>query len=195
MLQIGMIGPPLLLRQNRDILQQEQFQEKLVEKPVHAFPVRTAQQIDAIDGLLITGYRPEDYARQLYHLRTPVQSCADQLSLFGIAAGAAALGQNHLLPLMGCKTQYQPAVSCTTSLLEVPCFDRDRFAALFLPDVRFRDLAPSMGVLCHHPHRGPVIVRQGDMLACTYVAEWTAQKEIYQYWLEMVTALKNSHEM
>ncbi len=194
MLHIGMIGPPLLLRQNAEIFQQDIFQQDRFEPPIEAYPVRTAQQIAKLDGLLITGWRPEQYAQQLYRLRAPVKEQTDNLSLLGIAAGAAALGENQLLPLLHCQTRYQPTSSYSTSVLDIPSFRRDRFAAFFLPDIQFSELAPSLGVLCHHPLRGPVMIRQGDILACSYMAEWTAQKEIYQYWLEMVTALKNSRE-
>ncbi len=194
MLHIGMIGPPLLLRQNAEIFQQELFQQEQFQPPIEAFPVRTAQQLAKLDGLLITGQRPEDCAQQLYRLHTALKEQRDTLSLLGIAAGAAALGENQLLPLLHCQTLCKPTPCYSTSMLEVPCFARNRFAAWFLPEVRFFDLAPCMGVLCQHPHRGPVIIRQGDVLACSYMAEWTAQKEIYQYWLEMVTALKNSQE-
>ena len=186
MLSIGMIGPPLLLQQNRRIFQQ---------RDTEAFPLRTAQQLQKIDGLLITGCRPEDYACQLYRLRTSIKCCADSFALFGIAAGAAALGQNQLLPLLNCRTYCQKASAFTTSLLDVPCFQKSRFAAFFQPKICFADLAPSLGILCHHPLHGPVIIRQGDILACSYLAEWTEPKEIYQYWLEMVETLKNSREI
>ena len=186
MLSIGMIGPSLLLQQNRRIFQQHD---------ADAFPLRTSQQLEKIDGLLITGYRPEDYARQLYRLRAPVKRCTDTISFLGVAAGAAALSQNHPLALMNCRAQYHPVTSGTASMLDVPCFSRSRFTAYFWPDIRFFDLAPSLGILCHHPRRGPVIIRQGDILACSYLAEWTEQKEIYHYWLEMVEALKNNREI
>ena len=187
MLQIGMIGPLSLLRQNYEILRNQ-------AEPADAFPLRTAQQLQNIDGLLITGCRPEDYANQLYRFRSPVKSCADHISLLGIAAGAAALSEHYFLSLLHCQTRYHFSPRITTSILEVPVFSDSRFSALFMPDIQFSSLAPNLGILCQHPHRGPVIIRQGDILVCSYMAEWTAQKEIYRYWLEMVTALKNSRE-
>ena len=39
-----------------------------------------------------------------------------------------------------------------------------------------------------------IVVRQGNYLACSYVAELTPQPYIYNYWLEMVAALKNSRK-
>ena len=185
MISIGMIGPPVLLQRNREILQQQQIQ---------AFSIIKETQLTQIDGLLITGWRQEDYAKQLNRLRAPVKSRIHELSLLGIAAGAAALGQNNLLAVMNCDVLCRPSCTFSTSILEMPGFTENRSAAIFCPEIQFINLAPSLGILCQHPRHGPVIVRQGDVLACSYIAEWTAHPHIYHYWLEMVAALKNSRD-
>lgn len=191
MLSIGMIGPQALLQQNQDILSQQSI---TLMQDIHSFPLQNTRQIPELDGLLITGHHPCDYTRALYRFHRSILLRKDSLSLFGISAGAAALGQNSLLPLLNCKTSYQAVYCCTTSILEVPCFSHNRFAAFFLPAVHFYDPGPSLGILCHHPLRGPVILRQGDILVSNYITEWTPQKEIYRYWLDMVQTLKNSRE-
>ena len=191
MLSIGMIGPPVLLQQNQKIFSQ---QTSFFTQSIHSFPLQNTRQISALDGLLITGFHPHDYARELFHFRSHLLSRADSLSFFGICAGASALGKNQLLPLLNCKTFCEARCSCTTSILEVPCFSRSRFAAFFLPAVHFYETGPNLGILCHHPLRGPVILRQGDILVSSYAAEWTPQNEIYDYWLNMVWMLKNSRE-
>ena len=192
MLSIGMIGPPVLLQQNQNILSQQ------IIAPVQdicSFPLQNARQIAELDGLLITGRQPCDYARILCRLQQPLLARKDSLSIFGISAGASAFGKKQLLPLLNCRTSYEPCYRCTTSILDVPCFSISRFTAFFLPEVRFYEPGPSLGILCHHPRRGPVIMRQGDILVANYMAEWTPQKEIYTYWLNMVLALKNSREI
>ncbi len=191
MLHIGMIGPSGLLQQNQSIFSQQTVS---YAQEIHSFPLQSVQQIPALDGLLITGHHPCDYARQLFRFQRPILSRADSLSFFGISAGASALGKQQLLPLLNCKTSYQAGYCCTTSMLDVPCFSRSRFTALFLPEIHFYEPGPSLGILCHHPRRGPVILRQGDILVSAYTAEWTPQKEIYSYWLDMVLTLKNSRE-
>lgn len=191
MLSIGMIGPPALLQQNQKIFSQ---QTGVPTQPIHAFPLQNTRQIADLDGLLITGFQPHDYARELFRLRASLLSRAESLSFFGISAGASALGKNQLLPLLNCKTCCEARCGCTTSILDVPCFSHSRFAAFFLPAVHFYETGPNLGILCHHPLRGTVILRQGDILVSSYAAEWTPQKEIYDYWLNMVWMLKNSRE-
>ena len=191
MLSIGMIGPQTLLQENQNIFRQQTIASM---QYIDSFPLRNARQIPDLDGLLITGHHPCDYARTLYRFQRPILSRKDSLSFLGISAGASALGKNSVLPLLNCKTSYQAGYCCTTSILEVPCFSRSRFTAYFLPAVYFYEPGPNLGILCHHPRRGPVILRQGDILVANYTAEWTPQKEIYTYWLNMVQTLKNSRE-
>ncbi len=185
MLHIGMIGPDFLLQRNHEIFQQQQ---------VDAFAITDSQQIAQIDGLLITGWQPAHYTKQLQQLQFSITQCADALSLLGISAGIAALGRNNPLAVMDCDIFCQPAPAFTTAVLEMPGITQQRFPAWFFPQIRFCNLAPCMGILCQHSRHGPVIVRQGNFLACSYVAERTANNAIYHYWLEMVAALKNSRD-
>ncbi len=185
MLKIGMIGPDFLLQRNGEIFQQLQIKQ---------LTVKHAKQLAQIDGLLITGWHSADYRQQLQALQPDIQRRARQLSVLGIAAGAVPLGRKNFFSVIDCGISLKPSRSLTTAILEMPGFTQDRFTATFLPDVRFHHLAPNLGVLCQDQKRGPVVVRQGNYLACSYVAEFTPRPYIYHYWLEMVAALKNSRE-
>lgn len=186
MLKIGMVGPEFLLRHNAKIFQQQQIQ---------AIPIFTEKQLQQIDGLLITGWKNTDYLWQLQQLRPVVYQCAQQISLLGIAAGASALGRRGFFAVMDSNVSLKPGRHLTTEILEMPGFTTDRFTACFLPDVRFTNLAPNLGILCQDQQRGPIVVRQGNHLACAYAAELTPQPYLYSYWLEMVAALKNSRRI
>lgn len=185
MLKIGMFGPDYLLRRNEELFQQQQ---------IKATPIRNEQQLAQIDGLLITGWKTSDYLRQLKRFHTTLQQVLPQISLLGIAAGAVCFGRSGFCPVMDCDITLQPGHHLTTAILEIPGFSEDRFTACFLPELRFRNLAPNLGILCQDQKRGPIVVRQGNHLACSYVAEITPQPYLYRYWLEMVAALKNSRK-
>lgn len=185
MLHIGMIGPDFLLQCNQTIFRQQQ---------ADAFALQHLQQLQQIDGLLITGWQPSHYTRQLQRWKQPIIQRIDTISILGISAGTAALGRNNLLSVMDCDIFCQPAAAFTTAVLEIPSMTQTRFSACFYPQIRFCSLAPCLGILCQHSRHGPVIVRQGNLLACSYVAEQTANNAIYGYWLEMVAALKNSQD-
>lgn len=186
MLQIGMIGPDFLLRRNAEIFRQLQIDQ---------LAVKHAKQLAQLDGLLITGWHRADYLKQLQALQPDLQRRVHQLSVLGIAAGAVPLGRKNFFSVIDCGISSKPARSPTTATLEMPGFTQDRFTAVFWPDIRFYHLAPNLGVLCQEQRRGPIVVRQGNYLACGYVAEFTPQPYIYHYWLEMVAALKNSREI
>lgn len=184
MLTIGMIGPAFLLHYNREILAQQQAESIAIRNPT---------ELSQIDGLLITGWRCEDYTYKLRPLYSMIQKNMERLSLFGIAAGAVALDQNNL-GVINCNIFCQPARTFTTSILEIPSFRQSRFVATFLPELRFSALAPSLGILCEKSRYGSVVVRQGNHLACSYLAELTPHHDIYHYWLQMVSDLKNTGE-
>jgi 5'-phosphate synthase pdxT subunit len=183
MLKIGMIGPDFLLRRNAEFFQQQQ---------IKSFALQQKKQLAQMDGLLITGWKRSDYLQQLQQLQPELCQRAMQISLLGIAAGAVTLGRQDFFSLMDCRITLQAARSVTTAVLEMPGYTDNRFTAAFLPEVRFHQLAPNLGVLCQHQKYGPIMVRQGNHLACSYVAELTPQPYLYHYWLEMVAALKNS---
>lgn len=185
MLKIGMIGPDFLLQRNQEIFQRQQ---------IKTIFITDAPQLHQIDGLLITGWNYGQYLQPLKRLRNVILARQEQLALLGIAAGAAAFGKNGVLPVMDCHITQQSAQQLTTAVLDIPSFAPSRFTAAFLPEVRFSHLAPNLGVLCRDSRRGPVVVRQGNVLACSYAAELTPRLCLYDYWLEMVAALKNSKD-
>lgn len=186
MLKIGMIGPDFLLRHNARIFQQQQ---------INAISIYTEKQLQQIDGLLITGWKNTDYLWQLQQLRPVIDQRAQEISLLGIAAGATALGKKGFFSVMDYNASLKSGHHLTTAILEMPGFTTDRFTACFLPEVRFHNLAPNLGILCQDQKRGPIVIRQGNNLACSYVAELTPQPYLYSYWLEMVAALKNSRRI
>ena len=185
MLKIGMLGPDYLRKRNGDIFQQQQ---------IKAITVYNEQQLSHIDGLLITGWNTSGYIRPLQRLLPSIQQQLPQLSVFGIAAGAVSLGRNGPLSAMDCDITMHSARQLTTASLEMPGYLQNRFTACFLPQIQFKNLAPNLGILCQDQKNNPIVVRQGNYLACSYVAELTPQPYIYNYWLDMVAALKNSRK-
>ena len=95
---------------------------------------------------------------------------------------------------MDCDITMRSARQLTTASLEMPGYLQNRFTACFLPRIQFKNLAPNLGILCQDQKSNPIVVREGNYLACSYVAELTPQPYIYNYWLEMVAALKNSRK-
>ena len=185
MLKIGLIGPDFLLQRDEMVFRQQQ---------IKTVRIQDGAQMQQIDGLLLTGWKSSDYLHNIKRLAPSFLKYRSQISLLGIAVGAAAMGRGGILPVMDCNIVSRPGRSVATAILEMPSFTQERFTAVFLPEVRFTALAPNLGIVCRNGKREPVVVRQGNDLACGYVAELTAQPYLYHYWLEMVAALKNSKD-
>lgn len=190
-LQIGLIGPPTLLRY--DILQLQEVQ--LYEQnpiPVHISfrPIYHPIQIADIDGLLITDWHYPSLCRRLYPLQKSILHRQEQLSLWGIAAGAAAMSRNNLLPLLNCTIVSHTRSQLNTAILELPGLNSGRFVGYFVPDVVFSEPGPNLGILCQNQTYGTVAIRQGNHLASGFAAELTPRCALYPYWLEMVASLK-----
>lgn len=190
-LQIGLIGHTALLQQN--ILQFQKIKQTCTDcipGNLTILPIYHAMQIAQLDGLLITGWHYPSVYRRLLPLYNSILNRVDQLSLWGIASGAAALGQNGLFPVINCTITSHSKPSATTALLALPGYTTERFTGYFIPDIRFSAPAPNLGILCQNQTHGIVAVRQGNHLASSFVAELTTEPYLYQYWLDMVTSLK-----
>ena len=186
MLTIGIIGPSYLAERNLTFFRHQQVNAYILEKGA---PLQT------LDGLLITGWKKGDYLRVLQQLYPKLEGLLEQLSVLGIASGATALGQNGCLKKMNCTITQMPSSFLSTSVLTMPNITTDRFVASFFPKIIFTNLAPNLGILCQDLSHGPIVIRQGNCLACSYIAEFTPHQHIYHYWLSMVAALKNSKEI
>ena len=190
-LQIGLIGPPALLRY--DILQLQDVQlcaQDPISVHISIQPIYHPMQISDIDGLLITDWHYPSLCRRLYPLQKSILHRQEQLSLWGIAAGAAAMGRNNLLPVLNCTIVSHPCSQLNTAILELPGLNTDRFVGYFVPDIIFSTPGPNLGILCQNQTHGTVAIRQGNHLASGFAAELTPNCALYPYWLEMVASLK-----
>lgn len=181
MLTIGVIGPEFLIQKNREILE---------PKGCKVMALSHSSQLQQMDGMIITGWQAQHYRQQVNRWCRELNQLEQQnMAILAIAHGVVAMGQNGRLKLMDYCTTSRP-VGLFTAPLEIPSMDGVRFLAHFLSEIHFQSLAPNLGVLCQDRAHGPVVVRQGDYLACSYVAELTKQTYLYDYWLEMVFSTK-----
>ena len=190
-LQIGIIGHPALLHQNLlHFRQLQEYHQVSKQSQMTVIPVYNEMQIARLDGLLITGWQ----LQHLYHKVAPMQKSIlhriDSLSLWGVAAGAALLGKNGLLPVIDCSIACLPGYANDTSILEIPGCVPERFVGYFIPQIQFSFPAPNLCILCQNQTHGITAIRQGNHLACGFAAELTPQLSLYRYWAEMVIALK-----
>lgn len=181
MLKVGVIGSDFLINKNREILQ---------EKNCQVIALQEEKQLHQVDAVIITGWQEKDYGAKINSWAEELRKMEkENMVMLAIAHGSIAMGQKGRLKLM----DYWSTTLSTAPVylpLEISSLDHVRFTACFLPDIRFTHVAPNLGILCCDKQRGPIILRQGNYLACNYVAELTKKTYLYDYWLEMVLSAK-----
>ena len=180
-MKVGVIGPDFLVNKNRKILEKKDCQVISLQKE---------KEIKEVDGIIITGWQEKHYSCKINLLSKQLKKMEkENLVIFAIAHGAVAMGQKGRLKLMDYWTVSMPA-ALSYLPLEISSLDHVRFTACFLSDIRFTKVAPNLGILCCDKQKGPIILRQGNYLACSYAAELTNKTYLYDYWLEMVLSAK-----
>ena len=174
-MRIGLIGSAVLREKDQAVFSQLGQQTEQVTQP---------EQLAALDGLWLAAVHAEEL-RFLYNWRQALHSQTD-LAVMGAALGAYALGQNGPLGLMDYRACYREEHHLTAELLRIPSWEDHRLTAVFGPEVRFQQIAPNLGIVCQTIERGPIILRQGNFLAASFLPEETADRAIYHYFLEMV---------
>ena len=174
-MRIGLIGPAALREKDQTVFGQLGQQTEILTQP---------EQLAAVDGLWLSAVRAEDL-RFLYNWRQVIRSRTD-LAVMGAALGACALGQNGPLGLMDYRACCREEHHLTAELLRIPSWEDHRLTAVFGPEVRFQQIAPNLGIVCQTVERGPVVLRQGNFLAASFLPEETADRATYHYFLEMV---------
>ena len=174
-MRIGFIGSAALGEKDRAVFAQLGQQLEVLTQP---------EQLAAVEGVWHSLVRTEEL-RPLYNWRQAIR-CRTDLAVMGAALGAYALGQNGPLGLMDYRACCREEHHLTAELLRIPSWEDHRLTAVFGPEVRFQQIAPNLGIVCQTIERGPVVLRQGNFLAASFLPEETADRAIYRYFLEMV---------
>ena len=186
MMTIGLIGPDYLLKHDQEIWQQLKAATIIIKEP---------NDLAKIDGLMITGWHKKEYYNTLMRTRCYIEAYAkDNLVVMGVALASNTLGQNGILKLMDFTSCVRFEEKLSTSVINVPAFEPSRFSAIFSPIVEFNRIAPNLGILCQDKKRGPIILRQGNFLACSYVPELTKNQQLYQYFFDMMLSQKQMNK-
>ena len=174
-MRIGIIGQVTLTHKSQMIF------AKLGQQ---IYPLRQMEELAYLDGLWISSCQAQ-ILKDLQHWRQPLQK-QTHLAIMGAALGAVALGQNGGLAMMDYQARYKEAIHQTAELLRIPSWNDHKLTAVFGPEIYFEQIAPNLGILCQTAERGPIILRQGNFLAASFIPEESPDQSIYHYFLEMV---------
>lgn len=173
--------------------------------------VRTREQLEQVDGLIIPGGESTTIARLLiaYELREPVIALGRRgLPIWGTCAGAILLASEiitldrpalHLMPMTVERNAFGRQIDSFEALLEPDPHGRlggDPIPAVFIRAPRIRSVADGVEVLLslgpEHGHE-PVAVQYESMLATTFHPELTTDDRIHRYFLDICARNAGPH--
>jgi len=158
-----------------------------------AVEVRTAADLDAVEGLIIPGGESTTMLKllQIENLFEPVRNFGKTKPIFGTCAGAILLASEVVNPAQESlglidatveRNGYGRQVDSRIANIEL---DGKPAEAVFIRAPIFRQLGPAARVLATYLD-DPVLVEQGRHLAATFHPELSADDRIHRRFIEKV---------
>ncbi|MDA1062665.1 MAG: pyridoxal 5'-phosphate synthase glutaminase subunit PdxT [Chloroflexi bacterium] len=169
------------------------------------FAVRTLEQLEAADGLIVPGGESTTIARLLlaFELHEPLRAAiAAGLPVWGTCAGAILLAKRApgldrptlgLLDVTAERNAFGRQVDSFEADLEVAGLDGPEggsaagvMRAVFIRAPRLREAGPGVEVLARLPDGSIAACREGRMLATAFHPELTDDRRLHARFLDMV---------
>ncbi len=163
---------------------------------VEAFPVRLAEELEGLDGLIIPGGESSSIGKlmQEYDLAEPVRRLAEQgFPLMGTCAGMILMAKraSGLEPLGAMdidvkRNAFGRQVDSFETDLEIPVIGEPPFHAVFIRAPYIEKVGDGMEILARLPNGIGVAARQGNMVALSFHPELTNDLRLHSYFLGIV---------
>ncbi len=173
----------------------------LADLGVEAVEVRTAPELDVVEGLIIPGGESTTMLKLLdsEKLFEPLRAFGRRRPIFGTCAGAILLAREVLnppQPSLGLvdvrieRNAYGRQVDSRVAIIRLEAaFPRrnghDELEAVFIRAPIVRGVGPEVRVLARY-QGDPVLVEQGPHLIATFHPELSADRRVHQYFLDKV---------
>jgi pyridoxal 5'-phosphate synthase pdxT subunit len=178
----------------------------LADAGVEAVPVKRADELDGLDGIVLPGGESTTVGKLLdrYGLLEPLRErLRGGLPALGTCAGAIVLGREALLadgrpsdqPLLGVldtvarRNAFGRQVASFEGQVDIAGLDGGPMAAVFIRAPWFEDTGPDVEVLAKvETPLGDkvVVVRQGRILASAFHPELTGDSRLHRLFIELV---------
>jgi 5'-phosphate synthase pdxT subunit len=167
---------------------------------VPASEVRTVQQLDAVDGLILPGGESTTIGKLLerFALLAPLKRRADEgLALWGTCAGMILMAREvdrslpgqPLLGVMDLRVErnaFGRQVDSFEAPVEVAGLQGGPFPAIFIRAPRATSAGPEVEILAR-VDRSIVAARQGRMLATSFHPELSGDLRMHRYFVDLVS--------
>lgn len=158
----------------------EQHRQEMLHLGFECQWVSSPNDLAKFDGLILSALNSNDLPdlpQLLNALKNPIWQ---QRPLFADGWACSILAKSKTA-LMDYHFSFHNQDKYTAELISAPSWETDRLVAVFHGLAAFHDIAPNIAVLAHNKNRGAIVLRQGNALACSYLAACTKNKEIYRY--------------
>jgi 5'-phosphate synthase pdxT subunit len=174
----------------------EAHQRALDRAGAEAVAVRTAKQLDDVDGLIIPGGESTTMWKLLdrENLLEPLSEFGRHKPIFGTCAGAILIAKRvqnpaqRSLGLMDITVErngYGRQLDSHIASISPGGVGEKDLEAVFIRAPIIREVGPEARVLAYH-RNDPVLVEQGRHMAATFHPELTADPRIHQLFLQKV---------
>lgn len=162
----------------------------------HTTTVRTREGLEAVDGLVIPGGESTTVGMLLerYDLMEPLRRrIAEGLPVFGTCTGMILLAreiEGSPQPRIGCmdisvrRNAYGRQVDSFETEVTVPVVGEAPVPAVFIRAPQVTHAGPEVETLAE-TDAGPVLVRQGKLLAASFHPELTEDRRIHELFIRM----------
>ncbi len=171
----------------------------------HAIPVRTREEIEAVDGLIIPGGESTTVGKLLerFGLMPVVRRMpADNKPVFGTCTGMILLAkeiEDSTQPRIGVmdmivrRNAFGRQVDSFEADLSVTGIDGQPVRAVFIRAPFVSEVRPGVEVLAEFQGH-PIMVREGNCLAAAFHPELTDDARIHRFFLHLVEEAKKRRE-
>jgi len=160
----------------------------------HATEVRTAQELKAVDALVIPGGESTTMLKLIgiENLFEPLAEFGAQKPIFGTCAGAILLAKEVLNPAQASlglmdltveRNAYGRQIDSRIADIEV---DGEKTEAVFIRAPIIRRVGPQVKVLAEYLDT-PVLVGQGRHMVATFHPELTHSKTVHRHFIERIS--------
>jgi 5'-phosphate synthase pdxT subunit len=154
--------------------------------------VRTPEQIDGLDGLVIPGGESTTITKAIARdgLEPAIRAHADSGGpILGTCAGMIVCDREHLglLDAVARRNAYGRQIASFEADLRMEGIGPEPLRAVFIRAPWIESWGPDVDVLAEHQGH-PVAVRQGNVLACSFHPELTDDSRVHALLMAMATA-------
>ncbi len=178
-----------------------EHQKKLENLDVDTIQVRTGEQLQKLDGLIIPGGESTTIGKLAFdfNLLDDLRSFGQQNAIWGTCAGAIFLSKNvhhkqpilNLMDISTARNAFGRQVASFETDIAIPALRKvdpsDKpFHAVFIRAPLIEDVGANVEILATINHGQIVAARQGQWLATSFHPELTNDDRFHRFFMEMI---------